>query len=90
MRYALPKLLSDDVKWILGELWTKKEYREYLFNVRNKLVDSVRKIKTGTIEGDALALQRVNGAIEGVESVIRDAQICCQEYEKRKEVSRAS
>ena len=69
---------------MLAELWAKKAFREYISNLRNIEIQSLKKIKTGTIEGDALELQRGNGRIEAIEKLMSVAQHCYVDFEKIK------
>ena len=77
-------LRNEETLQMLAELWANRTFREYIFNLRNIEIQNLKKIKTGTIEGDALELQRGNGRIEALEKLMSVAQHCYADFEKIK------
>lgn len=75
-------LRNEETMQMLAELWANKTFREYIVNLRNIEIQGLKKIKTGTIEGDALELQRGNGRIEAIEKLMAVAQNCYASFEK--------
>ena len=69
--YEEPKdIKTSETLYMLAEGWQKNVHRDYLINFRNLLIKSLKRIKTGTIEGDALALSHINGKIAAVEDIL--------------------
>ena len=81
---TIKNLANEETMQMLAELWANKAFREYIVNVRNIYIQDSKKINTGTIEGDALALQRNNGRKEGIEKLMAVAQNCYEDFEKIK------
>jgi hypothetical protein len=75
--YQDPKDLKNrETLTMLAEAWGRKAEHDYLFNLRNLYIKSLKKIKTGTIEGDALELAEKRGRISAIEDMLlaqRDA-----------------
>ena len=81
---AVRDLRNEETLQMLAELWADRIFREYTMNLRNIEIQNLKKIKTGTIEGDALELQRNNGRIEAIEKLMSVAQTCYKNFEKMK------
>jgi hypothetical protein len=77
-------LRNEETLQMLAELWANKTFREYISNLRNIEIQNLKKIDTGTIEGDALKLQRGSGKIEAIEKLMSVAQNCYTDFEKIK------
>ena len=73
---------NEETMQMLAEIWANRTFREYIFNLRNIEIEALKKIKTGTIEGDALELQRGNGRIEAIENLMKTARNCYESFEK--------
>jgi hypothetical protein len=79
---TVKNLANEETLQMLAETWSKRSFREYIMNLRNIYIQDTKKIKTGTIEGDALELQRNNGRIEAIEKLMSVAQNCYNDFEK--------
>jgi hypothetical protein len=75
-------LRNEETLQMLAELWANRVFREYISNLRNIEIQNLKKIDTGTIEGDALKLQRGNGKVEAIEKLMSVAQNCYADFEK--------
>jgi hypothetical protein len=75
-------LRNEETLQMLAELWANRVFREYISNLRNIEIQNLKKIDTGTIEGDALKLQRGNGKVEAIEKLMSVAQNCYSDFEK--------
>lgn len=67
---------------MLAKMWMDSEMRGYLENERVREVWTLKFIKTGTIEGNALALERQNGRIEYIEHLLNTMKNAYQDDEK--------
>lgn len=86
--YTVPnKKITANVLHALAEIWANKEAREYLVNARNIQIKSLKNIKNGTIEGDALELSRKNGRIEMLEELLGVMASAFQDVAKLKEIA---
>lgn len=89
--YQNPKnLMNAEVTHMLAEMWANSDFREYLWNERNKYIKSLKSIKTGTIEGDALELNKKQGNIESIERLLFDMKTAYANINKKKEVNHAT
>ena len=83
MKFTTVKdLRNEETLQMLAELWANRVFREYISNLRNIEIQNLKKIDTGTIEGDALKLQRGNGKVEAIEKLMSVAQNCYADFEK--------
>lgn len=84
-----PKNLRNaETAQMLGELFSNKTFREWLWNERAKEVWVLRTIKTATIEGDALELARQNGRISYLESFMNEIKNAYTDSEKIKTLNK--
>lgn len=81
---TVKNLSNEETLQMLAEMWSQRTFREYMINLRNIYIQETKKIKTGTIEGDALELQRNNGRVEAIEKLMQVAQNCYEDFEKIK------
>lgn len=89
--YKNPKnLMNAEVNHMLADMWANVDFREYLWNERNKYIKGLKSIKTGTIEGDALALSKGQGNIESIERLLFDMKTAYANINKESEVSNAT
>lgn len=71
LEYKNPEVKDDaETRTMLAGLYADKHVREYFLNERNKYIKELKNIRTGTLEGDALLLARLNGRIEQVEQLL--------------------
>lgn len=67
---------SGETLHMLAKRWEDKLHKTYLLNFRNLWIKSLKTIKTGSIEGDALELAERRGRIAAIEDILlaeRDA-----------------
>ena len=84
MEESPKNLRNRETLHMLAKLFVDKEFRDWLWNERCKEVWELRKIKTGSIEGDALELARLNGRISYVESFMNEIKTAYNDLEKLK------
>lgn len=87
LEYKDPQnVMNQETLHALAETYGSKAYREYLLNFRNLLIKSLKTIKTGTIEGDALELARKNGMIAAIEDIVLASRSAFQDLASIKKI----
>ena len=84
MEESPKNLRNQETLEMLAKLFADIKFRDWLWNERCKEVWELRKIKTGTIEGDALELSRQNGRISYVESLMNEIKTAYHDLSKIK------
>ena len=84
MEESPKNLRNQETLEMLAKLFADIKFRDWLWNERCKEVWELRKIKTGTIEGDALELSRQNGRISYVESLMNEIKTAYHDLDKLK------
>ena len=79
-------MMTADTLQALAEIYANKSFREYLMNFRNILIKSLKRISTGTIEGDALKLANTNGRIASIEDIILASRTAFQDAARIKKI----
>lgn len=78
------KLPPSETVHMLAGLYANNEFREYLTNAKNIQINSLKKIKTGSIEGDALELSYKNGRVSILEELLYGMANAYQDIAKLK------
>ena len=84
MEESPKNLKNQETLEMLAKLFADTKFRDWLWNERCKEVWELRKVKTGTIEGDALELSRQNGRISYVESLMNEIKTTYHDLDKLK------